>query len=101
MSEKESFVELKLVLAAVVLLGAIAFFYPKPAGGTCGFCPPAPYPQREEYDCLGFKFDEVRNCPDCGIIVHCAGIPYGEKKCYTYPDSSSSKYEPVACRQPG
>ena len=64
-----------IVIVAVVVIAIIAFFYPKNAGSTCGFCPSPPAIQRTEYGCIGFK-QEIH--PDSGCIysVDCNAIKF-------------------------
>ena len=88
-----------IAIVAVAVIAIVAFFYPKNAGGTCGFCQPPPAVQRTEYGCLGFK-QEIRpglGCADCGIEIVCYGIVASGKKCYTYMDGFENLPTEVLC----
>jgi hypothetical protein len=77
--------KIPLLILVIVAIFLIGFFYPKYAGGTCGFCPSTlPVVQRIEYNCIGFKYEYQPHCPDCGSQILCFGIVTGEKRCYTY-----------------
>ncbi|MFC2174922.1 hypothetical protein ACFLQ2_03600 [archaeon] len=85
----------KLVAIVVVLVIALVFFFPKPAGrGSCGMCVPGQYKWTEQ-ECFGLKnvFTETR-CADCAPQMDCHGIPYGEETCYT---SSEEPRQEVSC----
>jgi hypothetical protein len=90
---------LSLILVLIVILVGIYIFYPKDAGGTCGFCPSPPAVQRIEYDCIGFKYEYNPKCPDCGIQIKCIGIVTGSKKCYTYLSGFNKPPTEVPCRE--
>jgi len=83
----------------VTLIILIVYFYPKEAGGTCGFCPSPPAVQRIEYGCIGFKQDmrPEQGCMDCGIRIVCYGLVTGEKKCYTYMHDFNNPPTEVPC----
>lgn len=85
-------------IAAIITVALAAFFWPKDAGGTCGFCPSPPAVQRIEHGCLGFKHDILQSdCSDCGIKVQCYGIATNDKKCYTYLNGSNNTPTQVPC----
>jgi hypothetical protein len=99
-----------LIFAALVILAAIAFFYPKDAGGTtCGFC--GPYQDgaiyKIEYACLGFKvegkpFGEPYAMDEAGDIT-CYGIVLPAKTCYTNNYSNDTKiwqFTAASCSNP-
>ncbi|MBU3904558.1 MAG: hypothetical protein KJ906_00200 [Nanoarchaeota archaeon] len=91
--------KLILILIIIILIPLIAFFYPKDAGGTCGFCPGPPHIQRTEYGCIGFKFDYYPvGCLDCGTHIYCSGIVTSEKKCYT--SIQGEQVEVPDCKNP-
>jgi len=74
-----------LIVPIIVIISLIAFFFPKNAGFTCGFCAGPPSISRTEYGCIGFKVDipPGLGCMDCGTSITCFGIVTQEKKCYT------------------
>jgi len=76
----------KIIVAGIAVLAVVAFFYPKPAGSSCGFCPMYPYPQVTEYGCNGFKQEVIpkQPCMDCGTSFVCYGITTPDKTCYSY-----------------
>ena len=91
----------KLLIILAVIIGLIAFFYPKNAGGTCGWCLGPPSIERTEYACIGFKSEYQPNCMDCGRVILCYGIVTPEKKCYTYLQGFNGLPTEVPnCKQP-
>ncbi|MBI3036836.1 hypothetical protein HYY73_03755 [Candidatus Woesearchaeota archaeon] len=89
---------LAIAIAAIITVALAALFWPKDAGGTCGFCPSSPAVQRIEHGCLGFKHDiEPSNCLDCGIKVQCYGIVTDDKTCYTYLNGFNNTPTEVPC----
>jgi hypothetical protein len=80
-----------ITLTLIVAVFLTGFFYPKYAGSTCGFCPPPPAVQRIEYGCIGFKYEHLPECVDCGKQILCFGIVTGEKECYTYFNQTLTK----------
>jgi len=88
------------IIAIIIIIGLIAFFYPKDAGGgTCGMCGPGQY-KWEEYNCLGFDyvisgcsmhitdhlFGKIGQCTDAPTQLLCYGLVYGSEKCYDKSD---------------
>src|SRR3989338_11137647 len=86
------------VLLAIFLLAI--FFFPKNAGGTCGFCPGPLSIHRTEYGCIGIKLDinPGPGCMDCGTDIVCLGIVTSEKKCYT--NIKGTSVEVPSCKTP-
>lgn len=89
-----------LIGALIVLAILVYFFFPKDAGGTCGFCPGSPNIDRTEYGCIGIKVDMEPGgqCIDCGTNIVCFGIVTSEKKCYTSFDGQ--RKEVPSCENP-
>jgi len=85
-----------IIIAAIIIVALIIFLYPKDAGSTCGFCT-SKVNQREEYDCIGFKYEITPNCYDCGIRIKCMGIVTGEKRCYKSDYKQPPTYTEVPC----
>lgn len=85
-----------IIIASIVIVALIIFFYPKDAGSTCGFCLVGGI-EREEYDCIGFKYENRPDCLDCGIQIKCIGIVVGQKKCYTSDAKQPPTYTEVPC----
>jgi hypothetical protein len=90
----------KILIGIVVVIAVtlVIFFYPKDAGGICGWCPSTGI-HRTEYDCIGFKYEYKPQCPDCGIEIKCMGIVTGQKKYYGVPEGSETTEEvEVPCK---
>ena len=90
-----------LIIVLIMLgLGLVYFFFPKDAGGTCGFCPEPPFIHRTEYGCIGIKQDisPGLGCMDCGTNIVCFGIVTSKKKCYTY--IKGTPVEVPSCKMP-
>ena len=89
-----------VIIFVIIGLGLMYIFFPKDAGGTCGFCPGPPNIHRTEYGCLGIKQDKKPGpgCMDCGINIVCYGIVTSEKKCFTYIKDKS--VEIPSCKTP-
>ena len=76
------------IILVIVLL--IIFLYPKNAGYTYGgLVMKGSVLYREEYSCLGIKYQMrggpffSEQCADCGKNVYCVGIPLS-KTCYNW-----------------
>ncbi len=86
------------ILIAALGIALLAFFFPKSAGSTCGFCPGFPSIQRTEYECIGFLSESPAYCLDCGMNIMCFGIVTSKKKCYTAVDNRA--VEVPGCKNP-
>lgn len=89
-----------ILILIILVLGLVYLFFPKNAGGTCGFCPGPPQISRTEYSCIGIKYDmhPGPGCLDCGIDILCFGIVTSEKKCYTH--IKGTPVEVPSCKTP-
>jgi len=89
-----------IIISIVIVLVLAYFFFPKDAGGTCGFCPGPPNIHRTEYGCIGIRADikSGPGCMDCGTNIVCFGIVTSEKKCYTY--IKETPVEVLFCKTP-
>jgi hypothetical protein len=84
------------IIMLVVIIVLTVFLYPKDAGGICGFCP-VNGTQKEEYGCLGMKYEYKQNCPDCGTLIKCIGIVTAEKTCYSTDFNQPITWTEVPC----
>ena len=72
-----------LISIIVVAVAFAIFFFPKDAGGTCGFCYPGGI-HKWESGCIGVKWTIIpTDCADCGANIACFGIPMSDKVCYS------------------
>ena len=89
-----------IMLIIFICLALIAFFFPKGAGSSCGFCPGPPSIQVTEYGCIGFRahLKPIIPCMDCGPSIVCFGWVTPEKRCYTRVDGKA--VEVPGCKNP-
>jgi hypothetical protein len=92
--------KLLFLIILVIIIGLLAFFYPKNVGGPlCGPVCPSLGLTSFRQDCLGFK---VRYTMIDGYSDNCYGLPIGERKCYGIPYDEKSNFNDreLSCNYP-